>query len=394
MPWKECCVMDLRKEFILKAISPNVVFKDLCDDYNITTKTGYKWKERFLQYGFNGLYDLKRTPKLSPNQTAEEVTCEIVRIKIARPNWGPKKIRAVYIKNHPGGEIPSLSTFKRVLEKAGLVKKRKKRNRSQHNRIENREPAKAPNDVWTVDFKGYWYSSENEKCEPLTVRDLYSRYILCLHTMENGTAEQVKSVFTALFKKYGLPKVIRTDNGPPFASACSIFGLTKLSVWWLSLGIQLDRIEPGKPQQNGSHERMHLDVKNEIQLGTSLTLSKYQNIFDEWKKEYNEERPHESLGMTTPSEHYKISERTFDEEAVEIKYPLDFYRRKVGSRGFIILNTHKVFVSNVFHGYDLGLIYSSEFTMDVYFDNLRLGEIDMVSYTFTSNANIIDKRSK
>jgi len=394
MPWKECNVMDLRKEFILKSISTNIEFQELCAEYNISRKTGYKWKERFMKYGFNGLNDLSRKPKRSPNETAEDIVCEIIRIKKARIKWGPEKIRRVYMKNHPDEEVPSESTFKRILEKAGYVQKRKKRKRCITNRITNRIEAKSPNDIWTVDFKGWWFSRDKEKCEPLTVRDQYSRFILSIKALPQGNTTHVKSEFIKIFKKFGLPKVIRTDNGPPFASPRGIFGLTKLSVWWLSLGIQLDRIEPGKPYQNGAHERMHLDLKNEIQLGEKMSLKEYQNIFNTWKDEYNNERPHGALDLDTPVDHYRSSDRKYENVVGEINYPLHYIRRKINSRGVIVFNTHLVFISNVFYGFHVGLVRSNDLTMDVYFDNLRIGEIDLISYTFKSDADVIDKSAK
>jgi transposase InsO family protein len=222
MPWKEYLVMDQKKRFVLESLEGNVNFTKLCATYCISTKTGYKWKHRFLEYGFKGLEDLSKRPKTNPNRLTEDIILEIINIKIKKKNWGSRKIREIYAAKHP-------------------------------------------NHVWTVDFKGWWYTPDKEKVNPLTVRDEYSKYILCIKAMEKGDMACVYREIDSLFKIYGLPEIILSDNGPPFANMQSLLGLTKLSVWWLSLGISLDRIEPGSPHQNGAHERMHLDMSRELE---------------------------------------------------------------------------------------------------------------------------------
>ena len=230
MPWKEVNVLDQRIEFVIRALMQQESFLQLCREYGISTKTGYKWKERFLEKGEAGLLDESRRPQTSA-RTAEEIVCEIIRIKKQKNRWGPKKIRNLYETVHPGEKIPSLSTVSRILEKSGFVEKKKRRRIAANvERIENRTKAEEPNDLWTVDFKGYWHSQKKERIEPLTIRDEYSKYILSIALLEKGDTSSVKKEFERLFRRHGLPRKIRSDNGPPFASRVSILGLTKLSV--------------------------------------------------------------------------------------------------------------------------------------------------------------------
>ena len=249
MPWKERNVMNLRAEFVLKALQEKLPFSTLCQEYGISPKTGYKWKQRFLERGFEGLHDRSRRPLSIPHGLSENVVCRIIALKRAHMSWGPRKIREVYARRHVSQDLPSESSFKRVLDKAGLVQKRKRRLANRSGFLKNRVPALQPNDVWTVDFNGWWYTPEKERCEPLTVRDAFSRYLLCTSVLDNGRTDTIRNEFERLFMQYGLPGTIRSDNGSPFASYSAPFGLSKLSAWWVVLGIDLDRIDPGCPYQ-------------------------------------------------------------------------------------------------------------------------------------------------
>ncbi|MBN8604321.1 MAG: transposase, partial [Planctomycetes bacterium] len=257
--------MNVRTEFVLRVFEAKVAFNDLCKEFGISRKTGYKWKERFLQDGLKGLTDQSRRPGTSPQQLGENSVCKIVKLKLAHPTWGPRKIRMVFARAYPDCELPSDSTFARVLSNAGLVEERKRRASSETGRITNRINAEHPNHVWTVDFKGWWRTRDKNRFEPLTIRDLYSRFVLCTQSLENSKSESVKSAFERVFEVYGLPEVIRSDNGSPFAASNSPMGLSRLSAWWLALGIDLDRIPPARPDQNGSHERMHRDIALEVE---------------------------------------------------------------------------------------------------------------------------------
>lgn len=383
MPWKETTVMDVKFEFVLKAMDPHVRMKDLCDEYGISRPTGLKWKNRFIQEGLAGLKKRPRRPRTSPNQTPEDVICDIIRIKtLHNTNWGPKKILDIYQKTHPHKKAPSLTTVKRILDKAGLVHHRKKRQQTKGSRIQTHLQAKAPNDIWTVDFKGWWYTPENEKCEPLTVRDEYSKYIFTIKALQKADTQEVRTEFEKLFSLYGIPRVIRSDNGPPFASMKGLLGLTRLSVWWLALGIELDRITPGRPGKNGGHERMHADIKRELQGQIQGNLSEHQAHFDIWRNQFNSVRPHEALKMQTPGSLYTKSNRPFPPQIPQVIYPAGYLVRMVNNRGAVTIDRHRVFVSYVFSGYHVGLRENDDESFTVWFDNLRLGEIDLKTYAF------------
>jgi transposase InsO family protein len=224
-------------DFIGRALDPNENFTHVCKDFGISTKTGYKWKARFETGGWSALAERSRRPRKNTKQLSEESICDIISIKTTKLRWGAPKIRKVYENLYPERFLPSVATFERILKRSGLTKRRKRIRRRSGERLKSRVEAKHPNHVWTVDFKGWWYTPNGEKCEPLTVRDQYSRYILSIQVLEKGNIYHVKKHFEELFKKYGLPQIIRSDNGAPFASAHGIYGLSRLAVWWLSLGI-------------------------------------------------------------------------------------------------------------------------------------------------------------
>lgn len=383
MPWKEINLMDQRLEFVQRALTETIPFSELCKEYNISRKTGYKWKQRFLDNGYNGLSNQSTRPNCSPNQLSEDIVIKILQIKFAHPAWGARKIQRIFEKSYPLFDVPSESSIKRILDKAGLVKKKRiSRVNSSQNLLRQLIQPDNPNDVWTVDFKGWWYSSDKFKCLPLTVRDEKSRFIHDIRLMKNQTSEAVKEVFIDVFKKYGLPKVIRSDNGSPFAAHNSPLGLTRLSAWWMSLGIIPDRINPGCPYQNGGHERMHRDLKMEVQRQYKASLSFYQNIIDEWRTEFNTIRPHESLNYKTPFEVYTPSPIKYRGDIDEILYPFNFERRKVSSSGAIKLKNIEIFITNALAGYHLGLEVKEHNRLNVWFNKFLLGEIDLQSYAF------------
>lgn len=375
MPWIETDKMKERKEFVLKSVTTNN-FKALCCDYGISTKTGYKWKERFLQHGLEGMAEMSRRPKSSPNQLDEKTVCDLIRYKNRHPAWGPEKVHALYLRANDN-EGPSLSSVKRVLDRAGLVEKRKKTRRKNTGRIGTDLKAQAANEVWTVDFKGWWRDPIGEKCEPLTVRDEYSRFILCIDRVANGKTRTVQASFERLFKQYGVPGVIRSDNGPPFASSRGLLGLSRLSVWWVALGIDLERGRPGCPQDNGAHERMHRDINRELVGGESS-----QAVFDIWRETFNVERPHKSLGNKTPGEIYETSEKQYAGTPLDIDYE-EMDTRKVSRSGAIGYQGRSVFVSEALAGWSIGLKPQvGEMNEEVYFGSLHLGHLEMKSGDF------------
>lgn len=382
MPWKDPTVMDLRVEFALRAVRGSEPFGALCDEYGISRKTGYKWKERFLANGITGLQDVSRKPHHSPNELSEDVVCEIVRFKSKHKLWGPTKIRGLYARNHPTVPIPSESSFKRILEKCGFVEERKKRRNNTCGRIENRFTPDEPNDLWTVDFKGWWYTCDQQRCEPLTVRDEYSRYILCAVPLENATSKNVRKQFEQLFEHYGMPKCIRSDNGSPFACTRAPLGLSRLSAWWVALGITLDRIPPGRPDQNGGHERMHRDLAAEVQSRPAASLQEQIACLETWRIEFNLERPHQALHMRVPGDVYAKSARCYIAEPIEIEYPSECIVRKVNAAGQIKLDGACIPISTAIAGWHIGLKADGESLFVVWFGSLCIGTIDLKTISF------------
>ena len=367
--------MNQRTEFVLKAIKAEN-FRELCREYGISTKTGYKWKERFWEQGLSGLGDLSRRPTSSPDSLDEAVVCEIVRLKQRHRHWGPRKIRAVYGRLH-GPEPPSESSFKRVLERAGMVEPRRLRARQQSGRLFSGRKAQAPNEVWTVDFKGWWHEA-GRRCEPLTVRDEFSRYVLELRAMADARGQTVRACFERLFEQHGVPGAIRSDNGAPFASDQGVLGLSRLSAWWVVLGIDLERGRPGCPQDNGGHERLHLDVERELR---GAQLAERQAGFDEWRKTFNQERPHEALGMKCPAQVYCQSNRPYEGTPEDLEYKA-MESRKVAKWGSISWGHRNVFISGALAGWSVGLEPSRQGNHNVWFGRLLLGQLEERTLSF------------
>jgi transposase InsO family protein len=315
-----------------------------------------------------------RRPKSSPEQLGEEKVCEIVRLKLAHASWGPRKIRELYLRRH--GEVASESTFKRVLERAGLTQKRRRRRSTEAGQLGSGRRAALPNEVWTVDFKGWW-RSWGRRCEPLSVRDEYSRYVLELRAVKNARTETVRQSFERLFERQGLPQAIRSDNGVPFASEYGLLGLSRLSAWWVALGIDLERGRPGHPQDNAAHERMHQDISREVEaLGHSD-----QEALDVWRQSFNYERPHESLSMRCPGEVYISSERKYEGTPEDLEYP-QMCSRRVSAHGTIKLDNQSLFLSAALAGWSVGLKPIAENLMEVWFGRLLLGQVDLSTSNF------------
>lgn len=367
--------MNQKKEFVLRAMNTRN-FRQLCRDYGISTKTGYKWKERFIEHGFEGLLELSRRPQSHSQELGEAVICEMVRLKQAHPRWGPRKLRQIYQRTH--SEVPSESSFKRVLDRAGLVEKRRLRARGQSGRIFSDRRASAPNEIWTVDFKGWWHRADGRRCEPLTVRDEYTRYVLEVRAVADARTQSVRACFERLFEHNGLPGAIRSDNGAPFASDQAVLGLSRLSVWWVALGIDLERGRPGCPQDNGGHERLHLDVERE------LRGEERQASFDQWRHTFNHERPHEALGMRCPGQLYHPSERPYQGTPADLSYEA-LQTRRVVKKGTICWGHQDIFISTALAGWSVGLEPCGQAKYQVYFGRLLLGQLDETSASFTQS---------
>ena len=374
--------MEQRMEFALKALKSEN-FRGLCQEYGISTKTGYKWRERLLRQGLGGLAEESRRPRSSPQQLSQEELCEIVRLKVVHPHWGPRKIRELYLRQH--GKVASESSFKRVLEAAGLTHRRKKRRASEAGRLSSGKRAQGVNEIWTVDFKGWWHGREG-RCEPLTVRDEFSRYLLELRRVPNARSETVQESFEKLFERHGLPEAMRSDNGSPFASRSAIHGLSRLSAWWVALGINLERGRPGHPQDNGAHERLHRDISRELEcFNQEIT----QEALDLWRHEFNYQRPHESLAMRCPGELYHNSNRKYGGSIDELLYE-SMVSRQVNQSGQIRWKEQSLFLSQSLTGWNVGLKSTENGAIEVWFAQLLLGHIDPLTLSFER----IDRRPK
>ena len=382
MSWKETDVMKEKEKFIDAVIKAEKPFKYICEDFGISEKTGHKWKNRFYEEGKLGLYEKSREAENHPNALPEDTVIAIIQLKTAHPYWGAKKILELFKKSRRNAEVPSLSSVNRILSKANLIKKRRVKPvsvdcRRLHAHI---QPQKV-NDVWAIDFKGYW-RSDGEICEPFTVRELVSRKILCVKLMQSKSSEAVRAVMTDLFKKYGLPKVIRSDNGTPFSSPNGVLSLTSLSAWWITLGITPDRTEKGSPGQNGSLERMHADIAREIEGKVRGGVLANQAVIDAWVEEYNSVRPNEAIGMKTPDEVFIPSERKYIGDYEEIEYPLGFLTRKVTAGGEIVLNSIRIAIGHSLRGLYIGLKPLENNYYEAYLADFILGTVDMNSCCF------------
>jgi transposase InsO family protein len=311
MPWRERSIVSVRKDFILLALAGNTPKAELCRQFGVSRKTGYKWLKRFKEKGTAGLVNQSKKPRSNSAAISSDTVMRIVQLKHKHPTWGAKKLLVLLLRERRDRDpIPSVSTINRILYHSGLVTKRRRYRKASAGLPERPQVnVLGPNDLWTVDFKGWWKAGDGTRCEPLTVRDAYSRFVLELRLLPSTKTLHVRRVFEELFKRWGLPKAIQSDNGPPFASLRALGGLTQLSAWWLSLGIEVVRSRPGTPTDNGAHERMHADVSVEIQAEAAQTRKLQQAACDEWRAEFNHVRPHEALGMKTPGDVYKPSSR-------------------------------------------------------------------------------------
>lgn len=351
MPWPSVTMKHARVEFVRRAQERDVNVTELCREYGVSRKTGYKWIARAEQYGLSGLQERSRRPRRSPERLDESTICALGKLKLAHRRWGPKKIRLLYEKAYGGA--PSLSSCQRVLSKLGLVKPRRRRVRRAWTSLSNEPAVRGPNDLWTVDFKGWWRAQDGRRCEPLTVCDAYSKFVLATVVMPDTGSRAVRAVFTELFRRYGLPRAIRSDNGSPFASANAPLRLSQLATWWISLGINPVRGRPGCPQDNAAHERMHGDIAAEIGQHVQPDPAAQQAALDLWRSEYNKVRPHESLQGRCPDKVYRKSDRCYDAQPLE--YGTGYHVRRVCAHGCIKWHGHGIFITTALASHDVGL---------------------------------------
>ena len=382
MPWTETDPMTERHKFILAQEEGLFSMTELCERFGISRKTGYKWLGRYREEGVEGLQDRSRAPKHCPHSTPETVQELVIKAREAHPRWGPRKLLDYLGPRHPEVPLPAPSTVGDILKREGLIEPRRRQRRPTHpgtNPIE----AKAPGEVWTADFKGEFRLGSSNYCYPLTIQDAHSRYLLACEALPSTAHSGAEPVFERLFREHGLPGRIRTDNGGPFASK-ALCGLSRLSVWWIKLGIKADRIQPGCPQQNGRHERMHRTLKAETTRPPGATLSDQQDRFDDFQTEYNEVRPHQALKGAVPASRYAHSSRKMPKRCPEPQYPGHAEVRKVSTTGEVKFKNRPLFVSAVLAGEYVGLEEIDDGVWNLLFDNVLLGRFDEPSWTIYS----------
>lgn len=373
MGWKECNVIDERIKFVAKLMEGEKMAA-LCREFGISRKTGYKIWERYKDVGLEGLQDRSRRPYRHANQLPFQVERAILQIKQEYPSWGAPKIREKLLRQYPMIQPPANSTVHAVLDRHGLVKRYKSRRyRPQGTELQD---AKRPNQLWCSDYKGEFMLGNKRYCYPLTITDYSSRYLLACESLESTKEAFAFTIFERIFKEYGLPDSIRTDNGLPFSSPNALFGLSRLSVWWLRLGIAIERIKPGNPQQNGRHERMHLTLKKEATKPPAFNFLQQQEKFDHFIAEYNNERPHQAIGMKYPAELYTPSARIY-QGLPDLDYPFHDKTITVTTCGRICLGNKKINLSQVFAGQKVGIRETDDKIWLVSFMKYDLGYFDM-----------------
>ena len=384
MPWKASSVMEERLRFVARLLDGEEMSL-LCREFGISRKTGYKIFERYQEHGLEALADRSRRPVRYANQLASQIEGLIISFKRAKPHWGARKLRELLLRRLAGEvRVPAISTIHAVLDRHGLVKRmNKRRNRANGTPL---SAGLAPNDLWCADYKGEFQLGNKAYCYPLTVTDHASRYLLLCEALESTREALAFTAFERLFQERGLPAAIRSDNGVPFASPNALFNLSKLAVWWLRLGIEIERIKPGKPQQNGRHERMHLTLKKEATRPPGLNSLQQQARFDDFVQEFNTERPHQAIAMKCPAEIYTPSPRPY-RGLPELTYPFHDRDVLVTACGRLCLHRKKINISTVLAGQKLGIKEVDEGIWLVSFMHYDLGFIDLEQRTLQPTDN-------
>lgn len=375
MPWRDVKPMDEKILFIADHLRETGSFSQLCERYGISRKTGYKWVERYRTEGIEGLEERSRKPHTAAGEIPYAIRKAVIELRRqGREPLGPKKIQALLSRRFPDQPAPSKTSIYNVLKREGMLEPKRRRRRVQPS-IHRLTTATVPNELWSADYKGQFKLSNGRWCYPLTVMDHASRYLLACQGLEGTRLAETKAVFEQLFREYGLPTRMRTDNGVPFAST-GTGGLSQLSVWWIRLGILPERIEPGQPQQNGRHERMHRTLKRAVTHPPSASQSAQQIQFDHFRIQYNEQRPHEGLGQCSPQSCYRPSERPYPERLPELEYPGYFHCQKVSANGIAYWTGRRIYVGYLLSGECVGLEEVEDGIWAVYFGPVRLGTFD------------------
>ena len=359
-------------KFVSRLLSGDKM-SELCAEFGISRKTGYKIWGRYQDCGLEGLTDRSRRPVRYANQLPMQIEKCILNLKKEKPSWGARKIKEILARKFPGVKTPANSTIHAVLDRHGLVQRKGRRRNKSKGTVLN--VATSPNDLWCADYKGEFMLGNRQYCYPLTITDQASRYLLACEGLETTKEQYAFTIFERVFKEFGLPKAIRTDNGVPFASPNGLFNLSKLAVWWLRLGVSIERIVPGHPEQNGRHERMHLTLKKEATQPAGENILQQQAKFDDFIDEFNNERPHEALGMKMPAEIYAKSVREY-QGLPPVEYPMHDRTVTVTNCGRICMKKLKINFSRSFVGQQVGIKEVNDGIWLVTFMDYDLGYFD------------------
>jgi putative transposase len=377
MPWKTTNQQEQRFQLIQEMGAGEIPVTDLGRKYGISRKTAYKWRRRFRASRLAGLKDQSRRPKAVPGRTAQRWLARVRQRRHQHPSWGARKLRHCLARDFGGAGLPSVAAISRWLKRWGLAAGRRRRRPGPVILRRAVRPARGCNDVWTVDFKGWYRTGDGTRVDPLTVRDLHSRYVLRVRLLRSQSVVKTRREFVKIFRKNGLPKRIRSDNGTPFGGGGPT-GLTRLSAWWIKLGIEVEFITPGRPCENGAHEQFHRVYKAEVARQPARTLAGQQRRSTRWLRHYNQERPHEALAMAVPARGYRKSRRGLVEKPVPWSYPRGWARRWVKGNGEISWQGKRRFVGEAFVQDYVGLKRVRRGMWRVYFGPLLVGELHAV----------------
>ena len=376
MPWRATSPMEQRIRFVKDARTGLYTMSELCERYNVSRKTGYKWTARFEAEGVAGLADRSRAPHSPERRMSEAAREALLEVRRKHPSWGPRKLLAWLGARHSRTAWPAASSVGELLRREGLVAERRRRPRREPHPGPPQIAAKEPNDLWTTDFKGQFPTRNGWWCYPLTLLDHASRMCLALDGLGSPNGERAEPVFERAFREFGLPRAILSDNGAPFAAARGLRGLTKLSVWWLKLGIQPIRTEPASPEQNGAHERFHRTLKAETSKPPAGNRNAQQRRFNRFRAIYNEERPHEALDQATPGSRYRSSPRAYPAYVPAPEYPNYFRILPVNSQGTLYIDGELKYLSSALADERIGMEEADDGVWNIYFCKERLARYD------------------
>ena len=376
MPWKRTDPMEERIRFVMETESDVFQMSELCQRYGVSRKTGYKWLQRYHQEGLAGLQDRSRSPRHCPHRTPEAIADVLIEARRKHPHWGAGTLVDWLLRRQPKVKWPAASTAQQILKQAGLIEPKRRRRRRQGPPSSPLQLGEvAPHELLTADFKGEFRTRDRRYCYPLTIADYQSRYLLACRAFSSTAGGPVERVFREIFREYGLPRAIVTDNGTPFATT-SVARLSRLSVWWIRLGIQPLRIQPGHPEQNPRHERMHRTLKEETTRPPARNRQAQQQVFDRFREEYNQERPHQGLQAKTPADVYRPSPRAYPRRLLPLEYPGHWEIRRVGPNGCVSFKRKVLFLSHALEGQKVGLEEIEDGIWSLYFGPVLLGRYD------------------